>query len=319
MASDKGSFETATKFRFKAMMESATHRLEAQMLYGGIGLGVTDSAQSATDNDPDVVVPLTAAAWAAGIWAGQEGAQISLFTAAAGTPSAVDSNKFTLVGVDNANKAITLKTSGTAAAAALVVEVDAADYDVFFNKAKGNEMVGLRSIVSNTGDLYGISGASYGLWQGNTFAVGTKALTLKLILQGINLAVSKGLREDAVVLVSPATYALLVNDEAALRRYGAEKVGGRGASDGLMFIGPSGNIEVRVHPMVREAEAMAFPKGKAERIGATDLTFKTPGREEEMFQQSATLTGYEVRLYSEQSIFLPCPSHCVLFTGISNA
>jgi hypothetical protein len=63
---------------------------------------------------------------------------------------------------------------------------------------------------------------------------------------------------------------------------------------------------------------MAFPKSKLERIGSTDLTFKTPGREEEMFQQSATQTGYEVRLYSEQSIFLPCPSFCVLFTGILN-
>jgi hypothetical protein len=72
--------------------------------------------------------------------------------------------------------------------------------------------------------------------------------------------------------------------------------------------------------MVKEGEAMAFPKAKCERIGATDLTFKTPGKEgEEMFLQSATYTGYEVRLYSEQAVFLPCPSHCVLFTGISNA
>jgi hypothetical protein len=45
MVSSRGAFETATKFRFSAMMESATHRLELQILYGGTGLGVADSSQ----------------------------------------------------------------------------------------------------------------------------------------------------------------------------------------------------------------------------------------------------------------------------------
>jgi hypothetical protein len=306
MVSSRGAFETATKFRFSAMMESATHRLELQILYGGDGIGITDSTQdsvTAVVNTSQVLIPITPASWAAGGWAGQEGAFISLFTAAAGTASAVlgndasnTVNKFELKAIDNAAKTITLATKDATEAGKLVVEIEAEDYDAFFFGSKSNEMVGLRSIVSNTGTLYGISGASYGLWQGNTYAVGSANLTLKKVLQGVNMAVSKGLRENVVVLVSPATYATMANDEAALRRYGAEKVGGRGAGNGLTFVGPSGQIEIIVHPMIREAEAIAFPKAKCERIGATDLTFKTPGREEEMFQQSATLTGYEVRL-----------------------
>ena len=339
MASDAVAFENATKFRFRAMMEAATHRLEAQILYGSSGLGIADSSQdSVTDvvNTTQVVIPIKPASWAAGIWAGQEGALVALFTVAANAASAAigndgtTANKFEIASIDNNAKTITVKTASNAQALALVAEIEAADYNIFYRGAANDstgaysiqEMVGIKSIVSNTGSLFGVDGAAYGLWQGNTYDVsvgGGTNLTLKKVLQGVNMAVSKGLREDVVLLVSPATFATMADDEASLRRYGAEKQSGRG-TDNIVFQGTSGKIEVVVHPMVKEGEAMAFPKAKCERIGATDLTFKTPGKEgEEMFLQSPTYTGYEVRLYSEQAVFLPCPSHCVLFSNISNA
>lgn len=323
MSSSRGSFETATKFRFKAMMESATHRLEAQMLYGSVGLGVADSSQDSVTvvvDTKNVVIPILPASWAAGVWAGQEGANISLFTTAADTPSAAEGasavNQFEIASVNNSTKTITVITKDANEADALVIEIEAADYNIYFYGAFSNEMVGLRSIASNTGTLYGIPGASYGLWQGNTYSAGSAVLTLAKILAAINLAVAKGLRGPTCCLVSPASFADLSNAESGLRRYGAEKKGSRGMEN-IMFYGTSGPIEIVVHPMVKDGEAIAFPKDKAERIGATDLTFKTPGREEEMFQQSPTLTGYEVRLYSEQAIFLPAPSHCVYINNIT--
>lgn len=329
MASDRGSFMTATKFKFMAMMESATHRLEQQLIYGGSGLGVADSSQDSvtavTDTDK-VIVPISAASWAAGVWAASEGAFVQLNTVAAGTASAVEGddgsqtvNKFSIVSVDSANKTITLGTYDATEAAALVVEIEAADYNVFWYGSKGNEMVGLRSVVSNTGTLYGIAGASYSLWQGNTYAVGAANLTLKKVYSGVNMAIGKGLNEDITCLVSPATFATMANDEAALRRYNAQEKTGKRGVEGIEYQGPSGKITILVHPFVREQEAIAFPIAKAERIGATDLTFNTPGKGDEMFQQMPTATGYECRLYSEQSIFLPCPAKSILFTGISNA
>ena len=125
--------------------------------------------------------------------------------------------------------------------------------------------------------------------------------------------------EDLSVLVSPATYATLANDQASLRRYNAATSEAENGFETIKFYGPNGRIEVVTHPLIKEGEAIAFPHKRAERIGSTDLTFNTPGKGDEMFQQLSSQTGYECRLYSEQSIFLPCPAKGILFTGISNA
>jgi len=300
----KQAFIDATKYKFMAMMEAASARLEAQILYGDDSLASIASADDGADS-----VTISDASWAPGIWAGSEGAEVDIY----------DVTKTTLrvsaaiVGVDHDAKTISL-ASGTDLSAVVATDV------ILFKGAKGNEMVGLRSIVSNSGSLYGIDGASYSLWKGNTVAVGGN-LTLKKIYDGIAKAVSKGLMEDAVVLVSPASYAVLANDQASLRRYDAKYSSGKAEQgfEAVEFYGQNGKIEIVSHPMVKEGEAIALPKGKCERIGATDLTFKTPGSEGgEMFKHLANSTGYECRLYSEQAVFLPCPAKGVLFTGITN-
>lgn len=299
MASSKAAFIDATKFKFMAMMEAASYRLELQMLYGSQDLGTVGAVAVDT-------VTITDSTWASGIWAGQEGAEIDVYDAA-GTVLQVSTK---IVSVDSENKAITVTGGDGASIAATDV--------VRFKGATGNEMVGLRNVVSNTGTLYGVAGGTYSLWQGNTSAVGAANLTLKKIYQGIAKAVGKGLMEDISVLVSPATYATLANDQASLRRYNAAMAEAENGFETIKFYGPNGRIEIVTHPLVKEGEAIAFPHKRAERIGSTDLTFNTPGKGDEMFQQLASQTGYECRLYSEQSIFLPCPAKGILFTGISN-
>jgi hypothetical protein len=303
MASTKAAFIEGTKFKFMSMMEAASYRIELQMLYGGSGVGTVASANDGADT-----ITISAATWASGIWAGQEGAAIDIY----------DSTGVTLR-VSTAVVAVTDSTLTLTLTAATNLSAVVAGDVVWFKGAKGNEMTGLRSIVSNAGSLYGVSGATYSLWQGNTYAVGAANLTLKKIYQGISLAVGKGLMEDVDVLVNPDTYATLANDQASLRRYNAASAEAVNGFESIKFYGPNGTINIVSHQLVKAGEAMAFPSKRAERIGATDLTFNTPGKGEEMFQQMATQTGFECRLYSEQAIFLPCPAKGVLFTGISNA
>ncbi len=219
--------------------------------------------------------------------------------------------------INASTKTLTL-TTGTDLSAVIATD------RIVFAGSFGNEMVGLRQIcaagtASGPASLYGISSAAYTMWQGNVFGVGSVNLTLKKIYDGLVPAVGKGLMEDVVVLVSPATFASLANDEASLRRYTTKVSKGDRGVDGIDFVGANGKIEVMIHPMVREAEAMAFPVKRAERIGASDLSFKTPGNNGDMFLQLQDQTGYEARLYSEQSIFLPSPAKCVLYTGITNS
>jgi hypothetical protein len=302
MVSSKGAFIEATKFKFMSMMEAATYRIEHQMLYGGKGLGAIASADDGADT-----FTVSDASWSLGTWAGQEGAQIDIYSSDLTTLRVSTA----VIGVDATTKTISV-TAGADLSGVVATDV------VFFKSAKGNEMVGLRDIVANTGTLYGVDAASYSLWAGNSSAVGGN-LTLKKIYDGLVPAVGKGLLEDVVVLVSPATFAGLANDQASLRRYNTSAKKAENGFDSISFQGANGGIEVLIHPLMREGESMAFPIKKAERIGATDITFNTPGKGDEMFQQLANETGYECRLYSEQALFLPCPAKCVLFTGITNA
>ena len=303
MTSSKQAFMDATRFKFKAMMEASTFRLEQQMLYGGSGLGDVDSATAGPDT-----ITISDATWAVGTWAGQEGAEIDIYDAT-GTTLRVSTS---ITAVDSSTKTLTIADDPVAAG---VVATDV----VHFKGSINNEMVGLRSIVANTGTLYGIAGGTYSLWQGNSFGVGNANLTLKKIYDGLSPAIGKGLMEKTCVLVSPATFATLANDQASFRRYNAASGTAENGYEYVKFKGANGDIEIVVHPLVREREALAFPEKHCERIGATDITFNTPGKGDEMFQQLADSTGYECRLYSEQSIFLPCPAKCVLFTGINNA
>lgn len=315
----KAAFITGTKFKFERMMESATYRLEAQMLYGNAGLGTfDDTATASIANTTEVTMAITAASWAPGLWAGSENAQVAIFDAAGVAIAGVTTNKYTVLSVDTDAKTITLDAASGGDATATKAALEASAHTVFFYGAKGNEMVGLRSIVANTGTLYGVNGASYSLWQGNTHAVGG-ALSLKKIYQGVNRAVGKGLMEKVSTLVSPATFAILANDEASLRRYNAVSGKAETGFENITYYGPNGIIEVLVHPMMKEGEGFVAPLEKAERIGATDITFNTPGKDGEMFQQLHDQTGYECRLYSEQALWLPCPSKCVLLSGITNA
>ncbi len=337
MASDKGAFINSTAHKFQCMMEAAVFRIELQMLYGNQGIAVTDASTgtaspatgdylTAVTNTQDVIVAIDPLYWAAGIFAGCEGAYVSFFrnsdnstgSAADGGDSSNTENKFEIRSVDVANKSITVITKDATEAAALVVELEANPYNVYFYGAKGNEMVGLKTILSNTGSLYGINSATYSAWKGNTYAVGTANLTLKKAFLAVSQAVGRGLLEDATLIVNPLTFATMANDEAALRQYsGKVSTADRGVEN-IEFVGPNGKIEVVSHPLLHESLSMCYPSKKAERIGASDLTFKRPGGSDEMIQEMATQTGFECRLYSDQAIFLPEPSKSILITGIAN-
>ncbi len=314
VAGGKEAFISGTKFKFMAMMEAATQRLEQQLIYGGLGLGIMTDSTNVNATTTDLLI--SAVSWAPGSWAATEGAQVDVYN---GNTKVNVNGPLVVVSIDAVSAQKKVQVSGASADITLVDALAAGSYTVKYTGSHDNEMVGLRSIAASTGSLYGVSG-SYGLWKGNSVALGSNEnLTLKKIYQGLVPSIGKGLMEDVTVLVSPATFATLANDEASLRQYNTQsKKAERGFGE-IEYTGANGAIVVLAHPMAREGEAIAFPIARAERIGSTDLTFKTPGREDEMFLQMPTQTGYECRLYSEQAIFLPAPAKCTVFTNISNS
>jgi hypothetical protein len=327
MASNKAAFIDQTAHKFMSMMESAAFRLEAQMIHGSKGILVTDTEQdtvAAVSNTKYVIIPINPLYWSDAIASGLENANVSLYlvsdnsTANARAGIGNVANKFSVSAVDLTAKTITVECYDGTAATNLASDVETYAYYVKFFGAHGNEMVGLSSIVSNTGSLFGVDAAVYSAWKGNTIAVGSANLTLKKILLGVGKAVGRGLMEKAVVLVNPQTFATMANDEAALRQYVAKTVVGDRGVNAITYVGSNGPIEVISHPLVHESEAIAFPVGKASRIGSTDLTFGRPGSDEILFDMQS-YGGIEARLFSSQALFLPAPAHGVKFTGISNS
>lgn len=330
MTSSKEAFISGTEWKMRSMMEAMAFRIEAQILHGSDCLGVADSSQdsvTAVTNTSQAIIPITSASWSPALWSGTEGAYVSFFrsadgttaSAAAGSDSSNTVNKFEVAAVDVVNKTITVKTKDGTEAAALVAEVEARDYNIQFYGALTNEMVGLHKIATNTGTLYGIAGGSYSMFKGNTFACGGN-LSLKKIYQAVAMAAGRGLNEAVMCIISPASFAILANDEAALRQYVTQvKKADRGVQT-IEFVGPTGTIEVVAHPMQKEGQAVIVPTKKLSRVGACDVTLKRPGQNsDEMVYELATQTGFGCRAYSEQSIFLPAPCMCTIITGVTNA
>lgn len=330
MSESKQAFIDISSLKMQSMVESMAHRVEVEMLYGGSQLATTDSEQDsvcAVTATSQAIIPITAASWAAGIFAGSEGSWVSFFTSAdgttassaAGNDSSNTVNKFQIAAVDPSAKTITVKTKDGTEAAHLVTEIEGAAYDVRWYGAITNESVGLKSICSNTGTLWNISGASYAQWKGNSINVGAD-LTLKGILKAAAVACGRGLLGNAVCIVSPLTFAYLSAEQSAYRKYndGKSIKAAENGVDSLRFFAPNGVVEVLPHACCKNGDAFLFPIEKAQRVGSTDVTFRCPVSGE-MILHSATQPVFEVRAYSDQALFLPAPAHCVYMYGITQS
>jgi hypothetical protein len=321
------SFIAGSKLMTENMMESFSHRLEAQLLYGSVGLGTLDAGAAVVSGN-NINIVLTAASWATGIWAGQEQAQIQPVNSGNTAIIQANSNDITLSIVSISPSTYTINCDVVVAGAqtgTTVVAALASGQRLYFKGAFGNESVGIDTVCSTTSasTLYGLSSAAYSMWQASQKAIGG-ALTVKKLYKAVGQPMGKGLLDNVSCLVNPDVFLDMVSAELDVgssggRRYtsssDAKNVKTGGSS--LVISGPQGEIEVVPHAMVKTADGFVFPIDKAERIGSTDITFKIPGRGDEMFIQSPTKNSYELRLMSDQAFFMPCPAKCLKLTGIA--
>lgn len=316
----KGAFQKTTELLVQNLIDSASKRLEIMFLYGGTGLAATSSSANASSTS--TVVTLTVASFAAGIWAGMENASINFYKQSDGTlvSSSADAI-FTVTSVDIDNHALTVTGTSTGISA-LDTAVLAGACDVYFRGAKGKECSGLDKIMTNTGQLFGISATTYTLWKATSYSAGSAALTMAKLLAAQSKAVAKGgLEEDTVLLCNPNTWNNLNSDQAALRQYDSSYSSSKSenGSEALVYHGVGGKIMVVSHPMIKQGEAFLFPKKRLKRVGAQDLSFKTPGRSDEIFLHIPDVNAYELRIYGNQALFGEKPAQMVKITGIVNS
>lgn len=294
----KQAFMDSAHLVVKDLFESHGRKLEASLLYGSVGIGTVASLSS-----QDIV--LTAASFADGLFIGAEGMTIDVY----------QSDKTTLRQGDLVISAVnpatyTLTVVGTTTG---IVSTDV----VFVDGSNGKECYGLDAIATNTGSMFGVDAAVYSLWKSSSYACGSAALTMAKVLSGAALAIARGgLARDAVLFCHPSSWNNLNADQAGLRQYGDEKSGAVNGFEKITYRGPNGKIEVVAHPMVKRGEAFLFDPKTLKRVGSQDISSQTPGKSDEIFLHSQTLSAYILRTYSNQAIVCEKPAQIVKFTGI---
>lgn len=310
--SDKNSFMTASKYVMMALQKSMSKELELNLLYGGsgIGSGSVITATSATLS----AVTITAAQWAPAIWSGMEGMPLSIYN---GSSVVASEGAYTVSSVDLANRIVTvLSSSGDATT---LVALNGTTVTFYTNTAFGNQMVGLKSILTATGSLFGLSTTAYAVWQPNTFDCQSAAITLGKIEDAVARAVARGADEDMAVLINPNSYSNLVTEASSARRYDSsyDRKTLENGAEAIKYHGPNGTIEIIAHPFVKQGEGFIVPFSRMKRIGSTDITFDLPGfAGPALYLPSPTNTGVEIRVFCSQALFVEAPSHTVYLQNI---
>lgn len=301
----KKAFAQAYGAVLKNLKESHQYRLEASLLYGRDGLGVVSTNTSG-------VLVLTTASYASGIWAaGMKDAILEAFTGV-GASVTQHNGDLTITSVDLTAKSVTVTGTNSA-----VVANDVLYFKGARTATAYNETPGLYRILTNTGTLYNIDAGSYDSWKAQSYAVGGN-LSMTAIMQGASLPLVYGL-EKGLVLCAPEKFAQLGVDEAALRRYvndGDMKNTRRGVKGVDFMMGPT-DLEVMIHPMIKQGEAMLIPDRVTHRVGATDITFGFPGTDNPMEVHVTDTTALEIRSMSDNAIYLETPAQGLLYTGIT--
>lgn len=320
-SNDRKAFVKATSLMVQNMVNSMAKRLEISCIYGSTNLG---QIASGTGSGTTRVYTVATASWASGIWAGSETMNVDLVSVAVPTSSGNKLNTnaaVVVVSVDLTARTVSVSGNGTDLTA-----IDGAiSSGAFFiyTSALLNDLNGLDRIITNTGTLYNISASSYALWKGNTFDAQSASLSFQKILSAVALGVERGLDEDVVCMISPKTWANISSDQAALRLYDDSYKSSKlenGASE-YQFAGQNGKIDIVSSIYVKEGECFIFPPKRLKRIGAMNISFKMPGRQqqEDFFLELTNSAGYELRSYTDQTLFSDSPARLVKIINIVNS
>jgi len=308
------AFEEATKYIFQAMMDSISKKLEIRLFYGQSGLAKIESVSGN-------VVSIQDSEWAPGIWGGSENMRLAFTNASTGLVIAGDC---VVTAVDFDNKSITVDALPSDVSAALAVNTPVSIHEY---GSIGREMAGLHRIISNSGELFGISAASYSLWKGNSHScqvdsgsgLADSPLTFNKLAKGLAKPVAKGLQSEVTVYVNPSSWADLMTEQAGSRRFDVSYKSGvsQTGSEALEFFSQNGKMTIVSSIFVKQGYAYAINHEQFLRVGSTDLTFKNPLSKDDFFHLLENNAGVGIRCYTNQALFCTKIGHQLMFTGIS--
>ncbi len=315
--SNKNSFMTAAKYTLMAIEKGMKRQLETDILYGQSGLG--QCSVIAVTSATTTTVTITDATWASAIWSGFEGANMNFYNAG----TLVGTGPYTFTSMNIPNK--TLLFTSSSGDATTLQALNGTVLDIYMSNSFGNQMLGVHGITASLpgtpSTLFGLSTTSFSVWSGNQFPVGSVAMSLGKLEDGVGLAAARGAEdEDISTFINPVNYTNLVVEASSARRYDSSFKQGKldNGARALEYYGPTGLIQLVSHPFVKQGYAYGLPLERCKRIGSVDVTFDLPGfAGPALYVPSSTFTGVLVTEFTSQAFYLEAPSHSIQWSGIT--
>lgn len=315
------AFLSATKLITKRMIDSMSKRVELAALYGGVGLAASDTATVGVNVNPTTTeVFFTQQSWSDGIWAGTVNNEVQFYDGTTLVSSGSDS-VFTISAVDPTTRKLTVTGTATGITALELLTITTpTTLDIYFNSAFGNEMTGIDRILTNTGTLFNISAATYDLWKSNVIDNAGGKLTFLALQNAVATAVGRGLDSEVDVLVNPKVWANLVTSQSGARRFDSsyKKNNVENGATKLTFYSQNGTMNITPSLYVKEGDCFILPFEHIQRIGSMDIEFMPQVMgSDEFFQYVPGFNAYELRLWTNQQIFITLPARCAKIFNIS--
>jgi hypothetical protein len=327
-AGSDAAFEATVGLVLKTLFKAHAKFAEIDLLYGNGGITYGNNvaifqSSAVVTSSANAAITVSYGTWAPALLSGFENAKLDAYETGVGQINTNAALQIVSVNVVPASSTVggVVTVSGNSSDITALVATNGTNVDYYWYGAYGNNMVGIKGILANTGTLFGISAASYSLWQSNTFDCASTQLTFSKLQLAAALAVSRGLDESLLSLVSPATFADLVNEQAGARRYDSSYSSKKNenGSEALTYWGPNGKIEVVPHMFVHQGEAFLVPPSDLMKVGPLDHISPTlPGIDGDIFFQSPTQASYEIRLFSDFGLINMSPAKSVLVKSITN-
>lgn len=334
------AFKEAFELKTKDLMEQGEFYNEVAMHYGpGTGATIADDIGvifttssggngSGTNITGGVVVPITIATWAPGVWARMTNALVDIYNSAGTTliannvtvsavnpdynptAGATRSPNISLVATTTGNQQTTTG-AGTTLAALDGLRIVPAGW-------AQNSCIGVLSRLQNQGIQDGINAALYQVWK--PVKVTTTGTLTRLKLKSLMARMyPTGIRQGGKLWVAAPVFADLEEEMTSQNHYWPKGEMEQVGINELKYKSPCGPLSIMLDPMMKYGAAAFWGnEAKAVRVGSSPLTFRGKG-DEWFFLELQGNAGSEIRCMSNQTPFFYQPNKTAYISGFTPA
>lgn len=332
---DEASFVDSQEYAVKNAVQGAAKRLESKFWYGGsptadqavkvcqgAGIGCLDAHSGSSTTR---VYTISAATWSS-VWLGAENNQIdavNITGAGTGTFSSlavINTNAaLTVTKIDAVNRKVTV--SGNATDLTNIDAVGDTNVVFYWRGSFGQTGLGVHQILGAkplASTLFGIALGTYSFWDPVAIDEGGAPLSFNMVMAACDSLAARGFAGKTNAYVSISQWTDIMTDTDAARRvdysYRSGKV--ERGSEGVMFHGQTGPIELIPHAYIKPGFYYVLGMDNWSRKGSTEITFDLPNGMP-MWWNLPTNAGYGLRALAVEEMFCSKPSHNVMGYNVS--